>query len=290
MDAYKFDSHTGSDIEKQKKKKMLPLLPLLLLAGAICVGSFLVHRNLETKKVVEIQEMERAALEKAESEAESRNAALEKMESELESRNAALEKAQSEVESKKKAKAKAESEAESEKKAKAKAESEAASEAKAKAESEKAVRAQAESEKAAGEQAEDELERVDAVQTDPALEAAEKYRKAAEAGDTESMVYLGRCYLYGTGVTEDPKEALKWFTRYLKKKSWNSSLMKVMDRTKAVQEVLNSLGYECGTEDGVYDIKTRDAIRRFRTDYGIEVSDGIDIELMQKLLEAAEKS
>ena len=60
-----------------------------------------------------------------------------------------------------------------------------------------------------------------------------------------------------------------------------------MDRTKAVQGVLNSLGYECGIDDGVYDVETRDAIRRFRSDYGLEISDAIDLELMQKLLEAA---
>lgn len=34
---------------------------------------------------------------------------------------------------------------------------------------------------------------------------------AAESGDADAQVILGCCYYYGGGVTQDYKEAVKWF-------------------------------------------------------------------------------
>ena len=37
--------------------------------------------------------------------------------------------------------------------------------------------------------------------------------KKAEEGDAEAQCVLGSCYLSGTGVGKDEKEAVKWYTK-----------------------------------------------------------------------------
>ena len=116
--------------------------------------------------------------------------------------------------------------------------------------------------------------------------AVEFYRKAAEAGDIFGMYNLGNCCLQGRGMTTDPKEALYWFTRYFEAEP-GANVSWINNRNKTVQEVLNSLGYECGKVMGILNEKTRSAIRSFRKDYNMEDSDVINLELMKKLLNAA---
>jgi hypothetical protein len=51
----------------------------------------------------------------------------------------------------------------------------------------------------------------------------------------------------------------------------------------AVQEMLNSLGYDAGPNDGLMGPKTRGAIREFQTDAGLPVTGRIDSELLAQL-------
>ena len=46
------------------------------------------------------------------------------------------------------------------------------------------------------------------------------------------------------------------------------------DNVRELQERLNELGYDCGTADGVFGTKTKDAVVRFQTDRGLD-PDGI---------------
>ena len=69
-----------------------------------------------------------------------------------------------------------------------------------------------------------------------------------------------------------------------------TDLIKKMKKIKAVQDTLNSLGYDCGVSIGVIDEMTRDAVRRFCTDHNMPESDVIDLELMKKLVEVCENS
>ncbi len=41
----------------------------------------------------------------------------------------------------------------------------------------------------------------------------EGYKRAAETGNASAQYNLGVCYFYGTGVTVDLREAVKWYTR-----------------------------------------------------------------------------
>ena len=107
---------------------------------------------------------------------------------------------------------------------------------------------------------------------------------AAEAGDTGAMLELGRSYLDGTGVSIDPEAALNWFAKAIEAGGQSPD---EAYKNKAIQGTLNSLGYECGTVDGVAGEKTRNAVRSFRREHGMEESDLIDLELMKKMLEAA---
>ena len=107
---------------------------------------------------------------------------------------------------------------------------------------------------------------------------------AAEAGDIGAMLELGRSYIDGTGVSIDPTAALNWFTKAIEAGGQSPD---EAYKNKAIQGTLNSLGYECGTVDGVAGEKTRNAVRSFRREHGMEESDLIDLELMKKMLEAA---
>lgn len=49
---------------------------------------------------------------------------------------------------------------------------------------------------------------------------------------------------------------------------------------KALQELLNKCGYNCGNADGIFGEKTEDAVKRFQTDHGLKV-DGIAGEATQ---------
>lgn len=59
------------------------------------------------------------------------------------------------------------------------------------------------------------------------------------------------------------------------------------DNVRELQEDLNRLGYDCGTADGVYGTKTKDAVARFQADNGLE-ADGIVGEKTWMALERAE--
>jgi len=52
---------------------------------------------------------------------------------------------------------------------------------------------------------------VNAFGTTPAEVA--KLRKLADQGDSVAQLALGECYYYGDGVTENEKEAFKWFSK-----------------------------------------------------------------------------
>ena len=57
-------------------------------------------------------------------------------------------------------------------------------------------------------------------------------------------------------------------------------------RVEQVQELLNSLGFLCGTPDGIAGRQTASCIERFQMMYGYEPADGIiDDELMTQLSE-----
>ncbi len=115
------------------------------------------------------------------------------------------------------------------------------------------------------------------------VKGVEWYRKGAEGGNMTAMFNLGWSYLYAAGVTENAATALNWLYR---------SLEAGLDQTAAepfinlaVQKVLNSLGYDCGDADGVLGDMTKDAIRAFRSDQGMEAADTVDDALLRKLLE-----
>ncbi|MBC8592023.1 SEL1-like repeat protein [Oscillospiraceae bacterium N12] len=44
-------------------------------------------------------------------------------------------------------------------------------------------------------------------------EGAKWYTKAAEAGDSDAMFFLGKCYKVGYGIEENPDKALEWFQK-----------------------------------------------------------------------------
>jgi uncharacterized protein len=50
------------------------------------------------------------------------------------------------------------------------------------------------------------------VERDPA-QAADWFRKGAEAGDGGAMAGLGFCYAQGQGVERDPAQAVDWFRK-----------------------------------------------------------------------------
>lgn len=52
---------------------------------------------------------------------------------------------------------------------------------------------------------------------------------------------------------------------------------------RMLQEKLNDEGYDCGEPDGLIGPKTRAAIRKFREDHGLSVSEEIDRELLDTL-------
>lgn len=55
---------------------------------------------------------------------------------------------------------------------------------------------------------------------------------------------------------------------------------------KKVQELLNALGFLCGTPDGICGRQTVSCIERFQTMYGFEPADGlIDDELLGQMQE-----
>jgi TPR repeat protein len=47
-------------------------------------------------------------------------------------------------------------------------------------------------------------------------EAVKWYTKAAGKDYAASQYNLGECYFYGTGVTKDSEEAIKWYTKAAK--------------------------------------------------------------------------
>ena len=44
-------------------------------------------------------------------------------------------------------------------------------------------------------------------------EAVKWYTKSAEKGHADAQCLLGGCYYFGFGVTKDEKEAVKWYTK-----------------------------------------------------------------------------
>ncbi|MCI7093903.1 MAG: peptidoglycan-binding protein [Lachnospiraceae bacterium] len=69
------------------------------------------------------------------------------------------------------------------------------------------------------------------------------------------------------------------FTAYL------SGIWETADKetTKNVQEVLNSLGYDCGTPDGIAGDMTKTAVSKYQEDHGLYVSGNIDDSLIKSL-------
>lgn len=74
----------------------------------------------------------------------------------------------------------------------------------------------------------------------------------------------------------------------LVKGDFNRMLKKGMsgDDVRDMQILLNSLGYECGTADGIFGAKTQTAVKAFQTDHGL-TADGI---AGQQTLEALKKA
>ena len=123
--------------------------------------------------------------------------------------------------------------------------------------------------------------------------AFEWYQKAAEAGEINGMSHVAFMYTDGGIVEINYKEALRWWTRYRQEVGYafyNDDDHDGISAIKAIQGMLNALGYECGTVDGTIGEKTKNAIRSFRRDYGMKDSDRIDLVFMEKLLEVAENS
>ncbi|MDE6615956.1 MAG: peptidoglycan-binding protein [Lachnospiraceae bacterium] len=52
---------------------------------------------------------------------------------------------------------------------------------------------------------------------------------------------------------------------------------------KKVQKKLNKLGYKCGTADGIYGTKTKNAIKDFQQDEGMTINGEIKKALLKKL-------
>lgn len=52
---------------------------------------------------------------------------------------------------------------------------------------------------------------------------------------------------------------------------------------KKVQKKLNKLGYNCGKADGIYGTKTKNAIKDFQSDEGMNVNGEIKKALLKKL-------
>ena len=69
------------------------------------------------------------------------------------------------------------------------------------------------------------------------------------------------------------------FTAYL------SGIFETADKetTKNVQEVLNTLGYDCGTPDGIAGDMTNTAVSKYQEDHGLYVSGNIDDSLIKSL-------
>jgi len=71
------------------------------------------------------------------------------------------------------------------------------------------------------------------------------------------------------------------FTAYL------SGIWETADKetTKNVQEALNTLGYDCGTPDGIAGDMTNTAVSKYQKDHGLYVSGNIDDSLIKSLID-----
>ena len=68
--------------------------------------------------------------------------------------------------------------------------------------------------------------------------------KKAEAGDADAQYSLGVCYKRGAGVSEDEKEAVKWFTKAAEQRNAKAQLL-------LGQCFLNGWGVEINQKKGV---------------------------------------
>ena len=57
--------------------------------------------------------------------------------------------------------------------------------------------------------------------------------------------------------------------------------------TRNAQGYLNKLGYSCGVADGVVGPKTREAIRKYQADHGLQVDGNVTVSLVASLKQAA---
>lgn len=152
--------------------------------------------------------------------------------------------------------------------------------------------------------------------------AAEEFSALAEAGDYHAQYLLGRLYAEGNGVAQNKVQAYKWYdiaasrghihaaqardtlARDMRRariteaqklaRQWrpgtNAPLaaqpMSDQELSAAIQQSLNTLGYDAGTADGVMGGKTRAAIRDYQKDQGVAVDGQPSQALLRRLEES----
>ncbi len=137
--------------------------------------------------------------------------------------------------------------------------------------------------------------------------------KAAQGEDEIAMFYLGLLHMYGTGVTADTTEALRWFRMAKahgypvhpvllteegviaqakvkpKAKPGLTEVRKQQDKKSVIREIqseLNRLGYAVGKPDGMAGSKTRSAVQAFQRAQGMKLDGKLNDGLLEALKQA----
>jgi hypothetical protein len=139
--------------------------------------------------------------------------------------------------------------------------------------------------------------------------AADLLRKAADQEHGKAQYNLAVLYQFGRGVPRDPQLAHSWFERARKngvEKQLEQSISpervnarsesKIMDAdvvrpdnrydqvlVSEVQRLLNMLGHDAGSPDGLMGPKTRAAIKKFQQDQGMKADGNASAAVLQRL-------
>lgn len=110
------------------------------------------------------------------------------------------------------------------------------------------------------------------------------YRRAADKGNTSGINNLANAYWSGEGIGQDRDEALRLWRRAARAGHDQalSNLRKMGEPLVDVAEVqarLVELGYDAGAPDGKPGTRTRNAIKRFQQDRGMEADGEISMAL-----------
>ncbi|HSM69175.1 MAG TPA: SEL1-like repeat protein [Xanthomonadales bacterium] len=151
--------------------------------------------------------------------------------------------------------------------------------------------------------------------------AAEEFGALAEAGDYHAQYMLGRMYAQGKGVAQDKVQAHKWYNIAASRghthaaearddlaqemrwpriaearqlaRQWRPGAatpavqpMSYQELSAAIQQGLNTLGYDPGPADGVMGGRTRAAIRDYQKDQGVPIDGQPSQELLRHLEES----